>query len=64
MVCEFTDNKFFKCRYNEEDFDNGYSRNLLWRLWHASWAFEMEHLSERCGKVNEITGRISDIMLD
>ena len=39
-------------RFNEEDFDNGYSRNLLWRLWHASWAFEMEHLSEKCGKVN------------
>ena len=38
-------------RFNEEDFDNGYSRNLLWRLWHASWAFEMEHLSEKCGKV-------------
>ena len=38
-------------RYNEDDFDNGYSRNLLWRLWHASWAFEMECLSDRCGKV-------------
>ena len=38
-------------RYNEDDFDNGYSRNLLWRLWHASWAFEMEYLSDRCGKV-------------
>ena len=40
-------------RFNEEEFDNGYSRNLLWRLWHASWAFEMEHLSEKCGKVCE-----------
>ena len=40
-------------RFNEEEFDNGYSRNLLWRLWHASWAFEMEHLSEKCGKVGE-----------
>jgi len=40
----------YKDKFNEEDFDNGYSRNLLWRLWHASWAFEMEHLSEKCGK--------------
>ena len=40
-------------RFDEEEFDNGYSRNLLWRLWHASWAFEMEHLSEKCGKVCE-----------
>lgn len=38
----------YKDTYNESDFDNGYSRNLLWRLWHASKALEMEHLFDSC----------------
>jgi hypothetical protein len=63
MIYKTTANRFIlKCRYEEELFDNGYSRNLLWRLWHASWAFEMEHLSERCGKVIELIDRISGIL--
>ena len=33
------------------DFENGYSRNLLWRMWHASKALEMEHLNRMCTKV-------------
>jgi len=38
-------------KFNEEDFENGYSRNLLWRLWHASVALEMDHLRHLCAKV-------------
>ena len=37
-------------RFNESDFENGYSRNLLWRLWHASKALEMEYLSGLCAR--------------
>ena len=38
-------------RFDESDYANGYSRNLLWRLWQASKAFEMEHLSSLCERV-------------
>ena len=41
----------YKDKFAEEDFESGYSRNLLWRLWHAARAFEMEHLSDTCVKV-------------
>ena len=37
--------------FNEADFENGYSRNLLWRLWHASRALEMKHLHDKCSEV-------------
>jgi hypothetical protein len=40
--------KYISCRFTESDFENGYSRNLLWRLWHASKALEMEHLAQLC----------------
>ncbi len=36
--------------FNESDFENGYSRNLLWRLWHASKALEMDHLCQMCSR--------------
>ena len=42
--------KTMHSRFNESDFENGYSRNLLWRLWHASKALEMEYLSGLCAK--------------
>lgn len=38
----------YKDRFNRADFENGYSRNLLWRLWHASKMFEVKHLFELC----------------
>jgi len=38
----------YKDTFNDSDFENGYSRNLLWRLWHASRALEMEYLHEKC----------------
>jgi len=38
--------------FAEEDFENGYSRNLLWRMWHAATALEMGALQERCSKVS------------
>ena len=47
---EFTEGQLFILRFDEEDFANGYSRNLLWRLWHASKALEMQHLFEACTK--------------
>ena len=43
-------NKYSKLRFNESDFENGYSRNLLWRLWHASKALEMEYLGGLCAR--------------
>ena len=42
----------FLNRFNDSDFENGYSRNLLWRLWHASRALEMEYLHEKCTEVS------------
>ncbi|CAB4068084.1 NOP9 [Lepeophtheirus salmonis] len=35
----------YKDKFLKSDYENGYSRNLLWRLWHASKALEMDHLS-------------------
>uniref|UniRef100_A0A0K2SVQ6 Uncharacterized protein n=1 Tax=Lepeophtheirus salmonis TaxID=72036 RepID=A0A0K2SVQ6_LEPSM len=36
----------YKDKFCKSDFENGYSRNLLWRLWHASVALEMDHLAQ------------------
>ena len=38
----------YRDHFNESDYENGYSRNLLWRLWQAAQAFEMEHLASLC----------------
>jgi hypothetical protein len=32
----------FCCRFNSKDYENGYSRNLLWRLWHAAKIFKLK----------------------
>ena len=39
--------------YDESDYENGYSRNLLWRLWHASKALEMDYLHQKSTEVNK-----------
>ena len=39
-------------RYDESDYENGYSRNLLWRLWHASKALEMDYLHQKYTEVS------------
>ena len=39
-------------RYDESDYENGYSRNLLWRLWHASKALEMDYLHQKSTEVS------------
>jgi hypothetical protein len=39
-------------RFNSKDFENGYSRNLLWRLWHAAKLFKLKHLFELCSQVS------------
>eukprot|EP00096_Caligus_rogercresseyi_P013114 TRINITY_DN5778_c0_g1_i2.p1 TRINITY_DN5778_c0_g1~~TRINITY_DN5778_c0_g1_i2.p1 ORF type:complete len:433 (-),score=79.48 TRINITY_DN5778_c0_g1_i2:337-1548(-) len=36
----------YKDKFQKSDFENGYSRNLLWRLWHASKSLEMDHLAQ------------------
>nr|XP_040572543.1 uncharacterized protein LOC121121643 isoform X1 [Lepeophtheirus salmonis]XP_040572544.1 uncharacterized protein LOC121121643 isoform X1 [Lepeophtheirus salmonis] len=36
----------YKDKFLKSDYEHGYSRNLLWRLWHASKALEMDHLSQ------------------
>ena len=38
-------------RFDRSDFENGYSRNLLWRLWHISKVLQMNHLFELCSEV-------------
>ncbi|TRY61028.1 hypothetical protein TCAL_09131 [Tigriopus californicus] len=43
-------NYIYKDQFNSSDFENGYSRNLLWRLWHTSKAFEMDHLTTLCAQ--------------
>ena len=41
--------------YDESDYENGYSRNLLWRLWHASKALEMDYLHQKSTEVSRGT---------
>ena len=45
-------------RYDESDYENGYSRNLLWRLWHASKALEMDYLHQKSTEVSNSCGRV------
>jgi hypothetical protein len=45
-------NMLLCCRFNSKDFENGYSRNLLWRLWHAARLFKLKHLFDLCSEVS------------
>jgi hypothetical protein len=45
-------NMLLCCRFNRKDFENGYSRNLLWRLWHAAMLFKLKHLFDLCSEVS------------
>ena len=38
----------YKDRFDRGGFENGYSRNLLWRLWEVAKMLEMSHLFELC----------------
>jgi len=38
----------YKDRFNKKDYENGYSRNLLWRLWEIGKLLQMNHLFELC----------------
>jgi len=40
----------YKDRFDKSDYENGYSRNLLWRLWHISRVLQMNHLFELCSE--------------
>jgi len=40
----------YKDRFDKSDFENGYSRNLLWRLWHIAKVLQMNHLFELCSE--------------
>jgi len=45
----------YKDRFDRSDYENGYSRNLLWRLWHASKIFKIKHLLQICTEALETT---------
>ncbi|XP_023321575.1 uncharacterized protein LOC111696254 [Eurytemora carolleeae] len=45
----------YKDRFEKSDYENGYSRNLLWRLWHAAKVFRIKHLVQLCSEVLEST---------
>ena len=37
------------------DYENGYSRNLLWRLWHLAHLLGTQHLFQMCTEVRLIS---------
>ena len=41
----------YKDRFDRGGFENGYSRNLLWRLWDLAKLLEMSHLFDLCCEV-------------
>ena len=41
----------YKDRFDRGGFENGYSRNLLWRLWELAKLLEMSHLFDLCCEV-------------
>merc|ERR1712106_1095627 len=45
----------YKDRFDRSDYENGYSRNLLWRLWHISKVLQMNHLFELCSEALDST---------
>ena len=42
-------------RFDRSDYENGYSRNLLWRLWHAAKLFRIRHLFQLCSEVGYLS---------
>jgi len=38
----------YKDRFDKTDYENGYSRNLLWRLWEVAKLLQMNHLFDLC----------------
>jgi hypothetical protein len=59
----------YKDHFDEHDFANGYSRNLLWRLWHASKALEIctkasvQMLVEDNGHIDNTTNLLAFVFL-
>jgi len=45
----------YKDRFDKSNYENGYSRNLLWRLWHISRVLQMNHLFELCSEALDTT---------
>merc|ERR1740129_2008095 len=45
----------YKDRFDRADFENGYSRNLLWRLWEVAKLLQMSHLFELCCEAIDAT---------
>jgi len=45
----------YKDNFSRADYENGYSRNLLWRLWQLSWTLGMTHLFELCSEALDST---------
>jgi len=45
----------YKDRFDKSEYENGYSRNLLWRLWHISKLLQMNHLFELCSEALDST---------
>jgi len=45
----------YKDRFDKADFENGYSRNLLWRLWQIAKVLHMNHLFELCSEALDTT---------
>ena len=41
----------YKDRFDRGGFENGYSRNLLWRLWELAKLLEISHLFDLCCEV-------------
>ena len=39
------------CSFSRADYENGYSRNLLWRLWHLAHTLATQHLFQMCTEV-------------
>jgi len=45
----------YKDRFEKSDYENGYSRNLLWRLWHLARILQISHLFQLCSEALDST---------
>jgi len=45
----------YKDRFNRSEYENGYSRNLLWRLWHIAKLLHINHLFDLCSQALDLT---------
>ena len=50
-------------RFDRSDYENGYSRNLLWRLWHAAKLFRIRHLFQLCSEVGYLYTYVTKVCL-